>query len=527
MMNASYVLHSPSGKQWNKIGVRHHHGINIPLFSLHSQHSLGIGEFSDLIPLIHWTKSLGFDVIQLLPLNDTGLESSPYSALSAFALSPIHLRLSTLPHLERFPVLNEALKALPQYSYQDRVDYHKVRENKFNFLKLYYQEVKELILPSESYLAFVESAQWLKGYSLFRALKVNFNWSSWETWPAEYRNPTPETIEQFCQQFQSEVELHSLIQYLCDLQMSEVKRTADAENISLMGDIPILINRDSADVWLDADLFHLEYSAGAPPDQFTADGQNWGFPIYNWTHIEKDGFSWWVRRIQWSGRYFHICRIDHIVGFFRIWAIPFGEKGGLNGIFIPTDPDRWIDHGQKIMLMMLQNSDMLLIGEDLGVIPPDVRKCLSALGICGTCVMRWERNWHDKGRFILPEDYRIDSMTTVSTHDTEMLSLWWKNNPAEARDYAYHKGWSYHPIISREHIQSILWESHHTNSLFHINLLLEYLALIPGMTKSPEEELINVPGTYNDMNWTYRFTPSVEEIISNSSLQHVMKQIIL
>jgi 4-alpha-glucanotransferase len=524
MADASYLLHSPASKQWQKIGTTHHHGLNIPLFSLHSQNSYGIGEYPDLIPVIHWCKSIGFDLIQLLPLNDTNLETSPYGAVSAFALNPIHLSLTTLPYLEQFPELLEELKALPKFSNQIRIDYEKVRETKYNFLRRYYNETKLIILSNEAYNKFISEADWLKGYALFKVFKVHFKGADWETWPTDYQNPTPELIDQWIEPFREEIEWHFIIQYLCDSQLTYVKTVADEEHVLLMGDIPILINRDSADVWLHPKLFHLNYSAGSPPDQFSETGQNWGFPIYNWEKIAEDNFSWWVKRIKWSSRYFHICRIDHIVGFFRIWAIPFGEPG-TQGIFIPTDPNKWIDHGQRIMLMMLEGSDMLLIGEDLGVVPPEVRKCLSALGICGTRVMRWERNWNGDGQYISPSDYSLDSMTTVSTHDSETVPLWWQQNAREAEAYAYYKGWSYQPLLSREHLKEILWESHHSNSLFHINLLQEYLSLIPGMTQpNLEDERINVPGTVTDKNWTYRFTPSIEEITSNTTLKHFMSE---
>lgn len=293
-----------------------------------------------------------------------------------------------------------------------------------------------------------------------------------------------------------------------------------------MGDMPILIDRDSADVWLHPSLFDLSYSAGAPPDMFTSDGQNWGFPIYNWEALAETHYQWWVDRLQWSSHYFHIYRIDHIVGFFRIWSIPVGLKGN-EGFFIPKDENTWVDHGQRLMLMMLNACSMLPIGEDLGVIPPNVRACMKALGICGTRVMRWERNWEGDQSFIPPEQYQVESLTAVSTHDSETLQQWWQNHPEEAQLYCQLKGWNYHPILSRDYHLGILWESHHTNSLFHINPLQEYLALVPGISwPNVEDERINTPGSFSDKNWSYRMRLSLEDLFQQSTLIHTIQELI-
>jgi 4-alpha-glucanotransferase len=526
MKDASYLAHSPAAKQWQHIAIRPHHGIAIPLFSLHSANSYGIGEFTDLQLLVDWCASIGFDVIQLLPLNDTGLGISPYSALSAFALNPIFLSLASLPHLNDHPALKEELKILPKFTSIPHVDYVRVREHKDHFLRQYYRLVGAQILQSETYQHFVQKASWLKGYAVFKILKKRYHGASWETWPENERIPTPELLDSVVCHEQEEFNWFCFLQFLCDKQLRAAKEHATHQHVFLMGDIPILIDRDSADVWLHQELFDLQYSAGAPPDMFTADGQNWGFPVYDWTAIAHQDYRWWIDRLQWASRYYHIYRIDHIVGFFRIWSIPLGMHGK-DGHFNPPNEATWIDHGQRIMLMMLNACHMLPIGEDLGVVPPEVRSCLSALGICGTRVMRWERRWREDQGFISPADYPIDSMTTVSTHDSETLQQWWKNKPEEAQLFAHFKGWSYHPLLSRDHHREILWDSHHSASLFHINPLQEYLALIPGLTwPDPDDERINVPGVFSDRNWRYRLRPSLEELINHHSLKHLMQEII-
>lgn len=527
MKDTSYLAHSPTAKQWQQIAIKPHHGIAIPLFSLHSAHSYGIGEFTDLIPLIDWCQSIGFDVIQLLPLNDTGQGTSPYSALSAFALNPIHLGLATLPFISDYPLLQDELKALPKFSQTLRVDYGRVREHKEHFLRHYYQLAGPQILESASYHHFMEEASsWLKGYAVFKILKQRHHYSSWESWPKNERDPHPHLLDQIASEEPDEFNWYCLLQFLCDQQLRAAKAHASQKQVFLMGDIPILIDRDSVGVWLHRTLFDLHYSAGAPPDMFNEEGQNWGFPIYDWMAMSRQDYRWWQDRLKWASRYYHIYRIDHILGFFRIWSIPLGFKGK-EGHFLPQDEETWIDQGQRLLLMMLQACDMLPIGEDLGDVTPEVRACLHALGICGTRVMRWERRWQEDNQFIPPQDYPVDSMTTVSTHDSETLQQWWKHYPEEARLLAHLKGWSYQPQLSRSHHQEILWDSHHTASLFHINLLPEYLALIPGLSwPQIEDERINIPGVLSEANWSYRLCPSLEEIASNTSLNHLMKNLI-
>lgn len=526
-MHASYLAHSPAAKQWEMIRIQPHHGIAIPLFSIHSTESHGIGEFTDLPLLIDWCATIGFDVIQLLPINDTGLGISPYSALSAFALHPLFLGLHALPRVQELPDLKEELKVLPKFSQLSYVDYNRVREHKEHFLRRYYQKMGPQILQSEAYQQFIQKALWLKGYAIFKILKKRHQHASWQTWPEQERHPTLELLDAIAVQEQENFHWYSFLQFLCDQQMHAAKEHASHHQVHLMGDIPILIDRESADVWLYQDLFDLHYSAGAPPDVFSQEGQNWGFPTYHWPAMAQQNDQWWIDRLQWASHYYHIYRIDHIVGFFRIWSIPPG-KSGKEGHFIPEDETTWIDQGQRIMMMMLKACSMLPIGEDLGVVPEEVRKCLTALGICGTRVMRWERKWKEEGQFISPSDYPVDSMTTVSTHDTETLQQWWQNHPVEAQIFAQSKGWTYQPFLSRDHHREILWDSHQSASLFHINLLQEYLALMPGLTwPHLEDERINIPGLFSECNWRYRTRPSLEEILQHTSLKHLMQELIV
>lgn len=527
-IQASTLLSTPAGAQWRQIGVRQHHGINLPLFSLRTRQSCGIGEFTDLYPLLDWCKELGLDIIQLLPLNDGGLETSPYCSLSAFALNPMHLGLAHLPYLEKVPEVNTRLHALQQLSQTQRVDYPRVHDEREAFLRLYYQYAGPVVTNTYDFHQFNFQHLWLDTYALFKTIKVEQQWQSWEAWPDALRHLTAQHYQNLLHKYKEEVTYHRFIQYLCFQQLTQVKKRAQDKGIFIKGDIPILINRDSADVWRHCKLFALDYAAGAPPDLYSEEGQLWGFPLYNWEEMEKHHYNWWKERLTVASAIYHIYRLDHIVGFFRIWGVPLG-KSAKNGSFIPADPTTWVPQGEKILRMMLAHCPLLPIGEDLGVIPPEVRTCMRHLGICGTKVMRWERLWNTEDQpFIPPQDYPVESMTTVSTHDSETLQLWWKNNPQEAEAYARFKDWPYEPLLSIEQHREILRDSHHTASLFHINLLQEYLALVPGMTwPDPEDERINIPGLISPKNWSYRFKPYVEELIASASLrqefQHILK----
>lgn len=518
------MLSSPASQQWQTVGIKPHHGINLPLFSLRSKESCGIGEFPDLLPLIDWCKSLGLNVIQLLPLNDGGPESSPYAALSAFALNPLNLGLSTLPELERLPDAKEMLEELRRLNALQRIAYPIVQAKREAFLRHYFKSVGAFILSTPGFLNFLQKHPWLETYSLFKALKIAMQWGPWEEWPPELRDPSTSHFNTLLETNRDEILYHSLLQYLCFQQLEEVKKKGSAQGVFIKGDIPILINRESADVWRTRKYFDLDYSAGAPPDIFfTSEGQNWGFPLFDWDTLKENDYDFWKKRLKVAENCYHIYRIDHIVGFFRIWAISKG-KSAKEGHFIPSDPSQWITHGEHLMRMMLEGCSMLPIGEDLGVVSQAVRQCLCDLGICGTKVTRWERYYDGDKSFIPLRDYPEASMTTVSTHDSETLQLWWRNYPQEARDYSAFKGWDYQENLSPERHKEILWDSHNSNSLFHINLLNEYLAVIPDMTwPDPEDERINVPGIVSDRNWSYCFRPTLEEIVASEPLAELIR----
>lgn len=474
---------------WDAIGISPHNGVNTPLFSLKTRNSSGIGEFLDLIPLIDWVHSLGFNMIQLLPIYDTGDDPSPYNALSANALNPIYISLYALPGIQTDP-----LKELNQ---KERFDYDHILKTKITLLKEHFSKFKTSF-EKEEQETFLNRFPWAKDYAAFKA-KNNLEATSFYIW----------------------------LQAIAYAQMHSVKAYAESKKVFIKGDIPILVSPESVDVQTHRDIFDLSLVAGAPPDYYNSEGQRWGFPIYKFDPQLADGFAFWKERLKSAQEIFHLYRLDHIVGLFRIWGIPQGKKP-VEGHFVPQDRHKWRYQGETLLKVLIESSAMLPVGEDLGIIPHETREAMAEFGIPGTKVMRWERDWKGDHHFIPYSHYPIVSMTTVSTHDSDPLLLWWKNHPDDAKAFANFKGWNYTPTLSREHHIEILRDSHTTPSLLHINLLQEYLSLFPELIY-PDESLwrINTPGTISDRNWSIRYRPCIEDLQAHQGLTALMRGLIL
>lgn len=512
------IRQSPTASQWQRIGLFSHRGISLPLSALWSKQSCGIGEFFDLLPLIDWCHSLGMDVIQLLPLNDSGLDPSPYNALSSCALHPIYLSLHKLPgiHVEELTLLSSS----------PRIAFASVYAKKQRLLEKYFAEQGEKILRSQEFALFEEEAPWLSAYALFKALQQKMDHIPLSAWPDDYKYVSKEAFSLLMKEHEKEVSFQKALQYLCFAQLKEVKAYALEKKVYLKGDIPILISPNSADVWSSPEFFNLDLSAGSPPDQYCKEGQNWGFPLFQWVVIKKHHFSWWRQRLSYASHFYDLYRIDHVIGLFRIWGIPLG-KATSDGYFVPADESLWGPHGQEILEILLQFSPMLPIAEDLGVVPCMVRPILQTLGIPGTKVMRWERNWETDQEFIDPLDYPALSLTCISTHDSPTLEQWWRDFPEEVIPYVKQKGWTYSPQITPFQRIEILKESLFSSSLFHINLLSEFLALVPKFVwPNPDDERINIPGVVLPSNWTLRFRCSIEEITTDPLLFYEMKKLL-
>lgn len=520
----NFLKTTPTYPHWQKIQIRHHHGICTPLFSLRTKQSVGIGEYLDLIKLIDWAKMVGFEIIQLLPLNDTGEDPSPYNALSSKALHPIYLSLHALNFLDQHRDLSEQLANMSIFNEGNKIAYPIVLKAKYEWLKAYFSKTFHTFEKDPKYKTFLLSNPWLKSYALYRTLKEQFKHKPWYYWPDQYRKV--KHIEPLFDRYQEQMHFYCFLQYLSYLQMTQVKEYAELNGIKIKGDIPILLSSDSADVWEEPHLFNQTLVAGAPPDAYSAEGQVWGFPLFNWKMHEKDHFAWWKQRLGYASQFYHLYRIDHVVGFFRIWAIPLNKKA-TDGSFKPKNIHLWPLQGKRLLKMMIETSCILPIAEDLGTIPKFVFRTLENFGICGTRVIRWQRRSEEDGKYIPIQDYEPLTVTTVSTHDSEPLSLWWQTYPLDAKLYAEYKKWNYQTTLSSQMREEILYDAHHSNSLFHINLLQEYLALFPELCfENPQEERINTPGTTSELNWTYRYRPYMEEVFTHDKLTEKIKKLL-
>lgn len=519
-----WIRHCAAHKQWEKFSFSPHHGVNLPLSALRTEKSCGIGEFKDLLPLIDWCAELNLQIIQLLPLNDSGNDPSPYNNLSSCALNPIYISLRALPAIDED--LFKELNLFEKLENRGRIAYAEVHSHKMAWLRRYFEAVAPELSRNPKFHDFIASNPWLKPYALFKVLKNQMEHNSWLTWPRNLVGLHMAEMEELIEKHWNEVCFFIALQYWCCRQLSEVKEYAQEKGIYLKGDIPILISPDSHDVWQHPEFFNLSLAAGAPPDVYNPKGQYWGFPLYNWDVKKRSQYSWWKERITYAAHFYDLFRIDHVVGFFRVWGIPLSQTPD-QGSFVPQDENLWIPEGHERIEMILRYSPMLPIAEDLGSVPMEIKQLLMNMGICGTRVMRWERFWDGDKSYVPIGQYPVLSMTTVSTHDSLTLEQWWKELPEEAELYAQSKNWEYSPELSREKRMTILWDSHHSSSLFHINLLLEYLALFPELSwPHPEEERINVPGTISPKNWTYRFRTSLEEIVSHDGLKKAMQAIV-
>lgn len=310
-------------------------GVAVPLFSLHSKDSVGIGEFLDLIPFGAWAKKCGFDVIQILPVNDTGLESSPYSARSAFALNPAFIRLQIIDGAENF--LKEIENSRKEFAGDATVRYAEVARRKRSILREIFKSRYAQLSRNVALTKWVEANPWVKPYAVYALLKARNEERSWKDWP-EDGCPTPLRVSALFRKFHKEALFECWMQFEAEAQFKVASNKLSEMGVRIKGDIPILLNEDSADVWYDRKYFSLDDRAGAPPDMFSHSGQNWGFPTYRWDVLEKDGFKWWKDRLLQAAKFYHAYRIDHVLGFFRIWTIPENQRTGILGHFSPAIP---------------------------------------------------------------------------------------------------------------------------------------------------------------------------------------------
>jgi 4-alpha-glucanotransferase len=494
-------------------------GLLVPLFSFPASASWGIGDISDVVPMCAWLRGAGQRVLQLLPLNEmaTG-QQSPYSAMSAMAIDPIFI---AVPGLVDFEAIGgesslevEDQQRLNHVRRCGHVDYVTVRELKERVLGRAFERFRRewnAATPraTEMHLFLQSEAWWLDDYALFRALHDREGHRPWTTWTPALRDREPEAIEATRLSLADTVLFHQYLQWIAASQWSRARAGARANGVALFGDLPFMVDGDSADVWVHQGDFRLDASVGVPPDAFSLTGQDWGMPAYRWDAIQANGFKWLRGRARRSAVLYDGYRIDHLVGFYRTYSR--NKKGG-EPTFDPAEEPAQTALGEQI-LNIFREPGAEIIAEDLGLVPDFVRDSLSRLHAPGFRVLRWEREWDVPGQpFRDPALYPALSVAASGTHDTEPMITWWETASDGDRRAVGHI-----PSIERLMGNADLTRAPYSPMLR--DALLETLSasgsnlvLIPIQDVFGWRDRINEPATVSAKNWTFRLPWPVDRM---------------
>lgn len=330
-------------------------GVSIPVFSLRSKNSFGVGEFADIKLLVDWAKETGLKLIQILPVNDTiatntWVDSYPYAAISAFALHPLYINLENVAGKKHEDSISSLKKKQKQLNELTEIDYGEVIRFKLAMLKELYEVMGKECFESDEYKEFFDgNKHWLVPYSVFCYFRDKYGTSHFKEWETNSFYNKEEIDQLFSSRsaIKKEINFYCFVQFQLHLQLKEAADYAHKKGIVLKGDIPIGIYRYGCDAWVAPELYNMDAQAGAPPDDFTPIGQNWEFPTYNWKRMQEDGFGWWQQRFEQMSNYFDTFRIDHILGFFRIWSIPTNAVQGIMGHFVPCIPVHYVEFGEN------------------------------------------------------------------------------------------------------------------------------------------------------------------------------------
>jgi 4-alpha-glucanotransferase len=486
-------------------------GLLVPLFSIPSTRSWGIGEIGDLAPFAVWLREAGLGAVQVLPLNEMAAGGqSPYFAMTAMAIDPILIsvgRLEDFEGLGGIAAMGSEWRAwLAEAVATTAVDYRLVRRVKEPALRACFERFRANDLSDGTpragrFRAWCDAeAWWLEDYALFRALHAREAERSWLDWPAPLRGREAGALLDARGELAGEVLFRQYLQWIAAEQWQAARRAA--ADIAIFGDLPFMVGADSADVWARQDQFSLDASAGAPPDEFSATGQHWGLPPYRWGPMARGGFEWLALRARRLAALFDGFRIDHVVGFYRTYVIPNGE---VFGAFCPSEPAAQLALGEMIV-RVLTSTDACVVAEDLGIVPGFVRESLARLRVPGYRVLRWERDWHLEGRpFRDPAAYPTRSVATSGTHDTETLAAWWDRLDAREREAVARipglarllpGGGRLADMPCSPAVRDALLELLYASGA---NLLILPIQDVFGW-----RDRINVPGLVSDGNWIWR-----------------------
>ncbi len=425
-------------------------GVLMAISSLPSPYGIGtLGK--EAYKFVDFLKSSGQSYWQLLPLGPTGYGDSPYASFSSFAGNPYFIDLDMLV---KDGLLKAAeLKNRDWGSNPARVDYGKIYENRFAVLRLAFARRQKV---AEELAAFRrENHRWIENYALYTAAKAHFGMKSWTDWPEEaIRKHQPEAVAQYAELLQEDVEFYVFLQYLFYQQWEKLRAYAREKGVQFIGDIPIYVPLDSADVWSEPEFFQLDGDyvptevSGVPPDAFTEDGQLWGNPLYDWDAMARDGYGWWLRRVDGARSLYDVIRIDHFRGLESYWAVPYGSETAKNGF--------WRKGPGMGLVGVLQSwfKDLHLIAEDLGYMTPEVQQLLKDSGLPGMKVLQFGFDAHGESDH-LPHKCSFNSVCYVGTHDNDTVMGWLdtmtKDDKAFAKAYmniTEEEGWCWGLIRS-------------------------------------------------------------------------------
>jgi 4-alpha-glucanotransferase len=491
-------------------------GVTIPLFSLRTRNDWGIGQITDLPACAAWLQQAGQRLVQVLPTHELSEgETSPYGALSAFAIDPIYIDVEAIPDLDGEAIAKrlgeEGLAELDRVRRSQAVDYETVRHLKKRAFAEAFSRFREKEIEggnggerAHAFFAFIErEGAWLRDHALYIALRHSHDNHGWSTWPQEERDREHNILMLANARrddggIGTRVLEQMYLQWIAHEQWHAARAGLKKLNVALMGDMPFIVGGESADVWAHRDQFRTDVSLGAPPDEFAKGGQSWGLPAYDWAAMDTDGLAWLRMRAKHASALYDRFRIDHLVGFFRQWV----QKEGAAGEFVPPDEKSQRARGEKVLRALIDAAGPgAVIAEDLGVIPPFVRETMARLGLPGYKVLPWEKD----ERFIPrdPRSFPELSVATWSTHDTQPITAWWDDLET----------WERERLAALDEIPLDLPEG--ARELALLKLLFSArseLTLVLVNELLGDKSRINTPGTVNDKNWTWRLPRPIEDL---------------
>jgi 4-alpha-glucanotransferase len=492
-------------------------GVVLPLFSIRTRRDWGIGQISDLPVCAAWLRRAGQGLLQILPPHELSAgETSPYGALTAFGLDPIYVDVDAVEDLEDGTIAealgDEGKRTLERVRAAANVDYPAVRSLKARALRAAFERFHAREWSRETprakrLAAFVQSERpWLDDLALYATLREAHHGWGWPTWPEEERDRAERALDLARAGDALRLLEVAYVQWTLHEQWEAARARMRDIGVELMGDLPFVVGSESADVWSHASQFQLQVSLGAPPDAYSADGQDWGLPAYDWLAMERDDLAWVRARTRHAARLYDRFRLDHVVGYFRQWVK--SKDAGARGHFDPDGPEAQNARGRRVLgavLEVLAQASGVepprALAEDLGMIPPFVRHALRELGMPGYHVLPWEKG--DDGVFRDARSFSAESIVSWSTHDTAPITSWWDELPEDDRAVWSARAGVEPGMDERARTLALLRELYGSSS---------NLALILGQELLGLRERINTPGTVGMQNWSWRLPRTVEDL---------------